>query len=165
MRSLFLRGCLSTAVVRRKRSTSAFSLKLCGKALAPLHPFRLATRLFLQKREQRLQVGEAAALTGVGALQGSPPDRFPIAADLPQAQHVCKVTLLFGGHRCFQLSSVSRVPRQLSHVEEPRRPTDEDYHRGTEKVCALRASVIRTYGRKRALSVRRSGGHLISWQR
>ena len=57
----------------------------------------LTTRLFLQKREQQLQIGETVALTGVGALQGSPPDRLPIAADLPQTQHVCEVALLFVG--------------------------------------------------------------------
>jgi flavin-dependent dehydrogenase len=65
----------------------------------------------LGRLKQRLRIGKAAALTGVGTLQGSPPDQFPIAADLPQAQHVCKVTLLFGGHRCFRLSSASGIPR------------------------------------------------------
>ena len=57
--------------------------------------------------------------------------QFPIAADLPQAQHVRKVTLLFGAHPCFRLSSVSRVPRQLSVLAEALaqvEKTDERYY-------------------------------------
>src|SRR4051794_30994109 len=47
---------------------------------------RITARLFLQKCDQARQVGEAAALAGLRALQRCPPDNVPTAAAAPEAQ-------------------------------------------------------------------------------
>src|SRR6266508_5148156 len=59
---------------------------------------RIIARLFLQKRDQTRQVGEAAALAGLRVLQRCAPDDVPTAVGLPEAQQERVIFVRFVRH-------------------------------------------------------------------